>query len=84
MRKLRFNGKVNFMEYHSHETDFVDGEAKEVSDDVAEYLLGNFRDFFDEVEVETREISHPIEHRMIEEPKVKRATKRAIRRKPKE
>jgi hypothetical protein len=79
MRKLRFKGTVNFMEYHSHRVDFVDGEVKEVPDDVADYLLGDFGEFFDEIEPETREISHPIKHRMIQEPKAKKTT----RRKPK-
>ena len=78
MKKLRFKGGVNFMEYHSHRVDFVDGEEKEVPDDVADYLLGDFSGHFEEVK--TRDISEPVKHRMIT---TETKTKKTIRRKPK-
>ena len=74
--KLRFKGKVNFMAYHSHLVNFVDGEEKDVPDDVAKYLLVDFGDFFEEVK--TKEISEPVKHRMITtEATTKTARKRA-------
>ena len=63
MRKIAFKGKVNFMAYHSHEADFVDGEIKEVPDDVAEYLLGDFPEHF--TEVGTKEMKRPVKDRML-------------------
>lgn len=68
--KLRFKGKVNFMEYHSHLVDFVDGEVKEVPDNVGEYLLSDFRDCFEEVK--TREIEAPPKDRMMRKTKTRK------------
>ena len=70
MRKLKFKGKINFMEYHSHETDFVDGEEKEVSDGVAKYLLKGFPEFFTEV----KEMKKPVKDKML-----RRATTRRMK-----
>ena len=61
MRKLKFKGKINFMGYHSHEVDFVDGEEKEVSDDVAKYLLDDFPEFF----IEVKEMKRPVKDKML-------------------
>ena len=77
MAKIKFKGKVNFMEYHSHEVDFVDGEEKEVPDDLAKYLLGDFPEHFEEVK--TRSMSEPAKHRMIT---TEAKTKKTTRRKP--
>ena len=78
MKNLEFKGGVNFMEYHSHRVDFVDGEEKEVPDDVGDYLLGDFPEYFEEVK--TRDISEPVKHRMIT---TETKTKKTTRRKPK-
>ena len=72
--RLRFKGRVNFMAYHSHLADFVDGEEKEVPDDVAKYLLADFGDFFEEAK--TKEISEPIKHRMITTEAMKKTTRK--------
>ena len=70
MAKIKFKGKVNFMEYHSHEVDFVDGEEKEVSDGVAKYLLGDFPEYFTEV----KEMKKPVKDKML-----RRATTRRMK-----
>ena len=78
MKRLRFEGKINFMAYHSHFADFIDGEEKDVPDDVAKYLLGDFGDYFEEVK--TKEISERIKHRMIT---TETKTKKTARKKAK-
>ena len=73
--KLRFTGKINFMEYHSLLADFVDGETKDVPDKIAEHLLGDFPGFFEEVIAKS--IDEPVKHRMItNETKTKKTTAR--------
>ena len=76
MTRLRFRGTTNFMAYHSHLVDFVDGEEKDVPDEVAKYLLSDFPEYF--TEIKTKEISEPVKHRMITtETKTKIARRRA-------
>ena len=80
MKKLKFTGTINFRGYHSHLIDFEDGETKEVPEDLADYLLGDFSAYFEEVK--TREISEPIKHRMITT-EAKTKARKTTRRKPK-
>ena len=75
MKRLRFHGVINFMAYHSHLVNFVDGEEKDVPEEVAKYLLEDFGDYFEEVK--TKDISEPVKHRMITtETKTKKMTRK--------
>jgi len=70
MKTIKFKGKVNFMEYHSHEADFIDGEEKEVPASLAKYLLGDFPEYFTEV----KEMKKPVKDKML-----RRATTRRMK-----
>ena len=61
--RVRFKGMVNFPAYHSHQTDFVDGEEKDVPDEIGEYLLETFPAHFEVVKAKA--IDEPVKHRMI-------------------
>jgi len=61
MKKIRFKGMVNFPAYHSHRVDFVDGEEKEVPDDLAEYLIDGFPECF----IEIKEMKKPVKDKML-------------------
>lgn len=80
MKKLRFTANPpNFNAYHSHLVDFEDGEEKEVSDELAEYLLSDFGGCFEEIE--TKDISEPVQHRMITtETKTKTTTRKRVKK----
>ncbi len=67
MRKLQFKGTPNFPGYHSHQADFEDGEMKEVPDDVADYLLTDFSEYFTEV----KEVKKPVKDKMMRKAKTR-------------
>lgn len=70
--KLQFKGTVNFPAYHSEKADFVDGESKEVSDEVGEYLLTGFPGYFTEVKAQTREMLSPVKDKMMRKVKTRK------------
>jgi len=77
--KLKFKGKSHLMEYHRPGVvDFIDGEEKEVADDIARDLLKDFPGMFIAVfhvpVRETKEISRPPVHRMIDPKNVRTRT----------
>jgi len=73
--KLKFKRTVNFPAYYSLQADFVDGEEKDVPDEVGEYLLKTFPAHFEVVKAKS--IDKPVKHRMITgEAKTKKKRKR--------
>ncbi len=58
------------MEYHGPEVDFRDGEAKDVPEPLAAYLLKDFGGFFTEV-VERKAVGKPPVNRMVKRRQVR-------------
>lgn len=67
MKEVKFTGKINFMEYHSHRVSFRHGEVKSIPDDLADYLLSDFPEYFTEVKPKPKkkEISRPPKDKMF-------------------
>lgn len=76
MKKLKFKGAVTFPAYRGKGVVFHDGDTKEVSDDVADYLLNDFPENFTEIKPKKkkskkREVKSPPKDKMMKKSKTK-------------
>lgn len=77
MKKIKFKGTPSFPEYHSHEANFKAGEVKSIPDKVADYLLADFPELFEEVKSgskksKSKSMDKPPKDKMIRENNAKK------------